>query len=37
MRSASAWAMSERLKGAGADELRAAAAEAGYDLARVPL
>ena len=37
MRSASAWAMSERLKGAGADELRAAAADAGYDLARVPL
>jgi sulfide:quinone oxidoreductase len=37
MRSASAWAMSERLRGVDADTLRAAAAEAGYDLARVPL
>jgi uncharacterized protein (TIGR01244 family) len=37
MRSASAWAMSERLKGVAADELRAAAAAAGYDLTRVPL
>jgi sulfide:quinone oxidoreductase len=37
MRSASAWAMSERLGGVDADALRAAAATAGYDLARVPL
>jgi hypothetical protein len=29
--------MSERLRGVDADTLRAAAAEAGYDLARVPL
>jgi uncharacterized protein (TIGR01244 family) len=37
MRSSSVWAMSERLKGADADDLRAAAAVAGYDLGRVPL
>ena len=37
MRSASAWAMAQRLSGADADALRAAAAEAGYDLGRVPL
>ncbi len=37
MRSATAWAMAERLKGATADELRTAAAAAGYDLGRVPL
>lgn len=37
MRSAAAWAMAERLKGADSQELRAAAAAAGYDLGRVPL
>ena len=37
MRSSSVWAMSERLKGADAEDLRAAAAVAGYDLGRVPL
>ena len=37
MRSASAWAMSERLGGVDADALRGAAAAAGYDIARVPL
>jgi uncharacterized protein (TIGR01244 family) len=37
MRSASAWAMAQRLAGADADALRHAAAEAGYDLGRVPL
>ena len=37
MRSTAAWAMAERLRGAGADDLRAAAAAAGYDLGRVPL
>ena len=37
MRSASVWAMSERLKGADAEDLRATAAAAGYDLGRVPL
>jgi sulfide:quinone oxidoreductase len=37
MRSATAWAMAERLDGADADALRAAAAGVGYDLARVPL
>ena len=37
MRSAALWAMAERLKGADADNLRAAAAAAGYDLGRVPL
>ncbi len=37
MRSTAAWAMAERLKGADADELRRIAANAGYDLGRVPL
>ncbi len=37
MRSASAWAMAQRRAGTDADTLRAAAAEAGYDLGRVPL
>lgn len=37
MRSATAWAMAERLKGVDADDLRATAAAAGYDLGRVPL
>lgn len=37
LRSAAAWAMAKRLKGADADDLRDAAAVAGYDLARVPL
>jgi uncharacterized protein (TIGR01244 family) len=37
MRSAAAWAMAESARGADADALRAAAAEAGYDLGRVPL
>lgn len=37
MRSASAWAMAQRRAGIDADTLRAAAAEAGYDLGRVPL
>ena len=37
MRSAAAWAMAERLNGADAEDLRAAAAAAGYDLGRVPL
>jgi uncharacterized protein (TIGR01244 family) len=37
MRSAVVWAMAERLRGADSDALRAAAAEAGYDLGRVPL
>jgi len=36
-RSAAAWAMSERMRGADADELRAAAAAVGYDLSRLPL
>ncbi|MDI1326700.1 MAG: TIGR01244 family sulfur transferase [Brevundimonas sp.] len=36
-RSAAAWAMAERLRGRDADELRAAAAGAGYDLSRLPL
>lgn len=36
-RSAAVWAMSERLRGADADELRAAAAGAGYDFSRLPL
>lgn len=36
-RSAALWAMSERTRGADADELRAAAASAGYDLGRLPL
>ena len=37
MRSASAWAMAQRLKGVDADALRETAAAAGYDLGRVPL
>lgn len=37
MRSAAAWAMAKRLNGADADDLRKAAAAAGYDLGRVPL
>jgi uncharacterized protein (TIGR01244 family) len=37
MRSAAAWAMAKRAEGHDADDLRAAAAEAGYDLSRVPL
>ena len=37
MRSAAIWAMAERTKGADADDLRTAAAAAGYDLGRVPL
>lgn len=37
MRSAAAWAMAERLRGVEPDVLRAAAAEAGYDLSRLPL
>lgn len=37
LRSAAAWAMAERLRGARADELRAAAAVAGYDLGQLPL
>lgn len=37
MRSACVWAMAERLRGADADDLREAAASAGYDLGRVPL
>jgi uncharacterized protein (TIGR01244 family) len=37
MRSTTAWAMAERLKGADADDLRRIAADAGYDLGRVPL
>lgn len=37
MRSAAAWAMAQRLEGADADDLRAAAASAGYDLSRLPL
>jgi uncharacterized protein (TIGR01244 family) len=37
MRSAAAWAMAERSRGADADALREAAAGAGYDLGRVPL
>lgn len=36
-RSATAWAMSERMRGADADDLRASAASAGYDLNRLPL
>jgi len=36
-RSAAAWAMSERLRGVDAEELRAAAVGAGYDLSRLPL
>lgn len=37
MRSAALWAMAQRLGGAEAQDLRAAAAAAGYDLGRVPL
>lgn len=37
MRSAAAWAMAERLRGANADDLRATALAAGYDLSRLPL
>ena len=37
MRSTTAWAMAERLRGVDADALREAAAAAGYDLARAPL
>lgn len=37
MRSAAVWAMAERLGGRDADDLREAAAIAGYDLGRVPL
>ncbi len=37
MRSAAVWAMAERLRAVDADELREAAAAAGYDLGRVPL
>lgn len=37
MRSAAAWAMAERMTGADPEALRAAAAAAGYDLARLPL
>lgn len=37
MRSAAAWAMAERQAGADPDDLRAAAAAAGYDLGRLPL
>jgi uncharacterized protein (TIGR01244 family) len=37
MRSAALWAMSERSKGADAEELRTAAAAVGYDLSRLPL
>ena len=37
MRSSAAWAMAQRLDGADADDLRAAAASAGYDLSRLPL
>ena len=36
-RSAMAWAMAERTRGTDADDLRAAAASAGYDLSRLPL
>ena len=37
MRSAATWAMAQRLDGADPDDLRAAAAAAGYDLSRLPL
>ena len=37
MRSAAAWAMVESRRGVAPDELRAAAAAAGYDLSRLPL
>ena len=37
MRSSAAWAMARALEGVPADELRAKAAAAGYDLSRLPL
>lgn len=37
MRSTAAWAMAERARGADADDLRAQAAAAGYDIRAVPL
>lgn len=37
MRSAAAWAMARARQGADSQALRAAAADAGYDLSRVPL
>lgn len=37
MRSAACWAMAQRLSGADADDLRATAAAAGYDLSGLPL
>jgi len=37
MRSTTAWAMAERLKGVDADALKETALRAGYDLSRVPL
>lgn len=37
MRSTATWAMAQRLQGTDADQLRAAAASAGYDLSRLPL
>ncbi|HST91853.1 MAG TPA: TIGR01244 family sulfur transferase [Brevundimonas sp.] len=37
MRSAAIWAMSERLNGVDAEDLRSAVAAAGYDLSRLPL
>lgn len=37
MRSAAVWAMAQRLDGADPDDLRTAAAAAGYDLSRLPL
>lgn len=37
MRSSAAWAMAQRLGGADPDDLRDAAAAAGYDLSRLPL
>ncbi len=37
MRSAATWAMAQRLDGADPDDLRTAAAAAGYDLSRLPL
>ena len=37
MRSATTWALAQRLQGADADALRETAAAAGYDLGRVPL
>ena len=37
MRSAAAWAMARARQGADPEALRAAAAQAGFDLSRVPL